>query len=35
MLKRKLRFELNGRPRRIRTNFVNGIESMPVRVVRA
>jgi cholest-4-en-3-one 26-monooxygenase len=34
MLRRKVRFELAGTPHRIRTNFVNGIESMPVRVVR-
>ena len=33
ILRRNVRFELTGRPKRLRSNFVNGIESMPVRVV--
>jgi cytochrome P450 len=35
MVERRIRFELAGEPKRLRSNFVNGIESMPVRVVRA
>jgi cytochrome P450 len=31
---RNVRFELAGEPRRLRSNFVNGLESMPVRAVR-
>jgi cytochrome P450 len=31
---RNVRFELAGEPKRLRSNFVNGLESMPVRVVR-
>lgn len=31
---RNVRFELAGKPRRLRSNFVNGLASMPVRVVR-
>jgi cholest-4-en-3-one 26-monooxygenase len=34
MLARRIRFRLAGRPRRLRSNFVNGIASMPVSVVR-
>lgn len=34
ILKRGVRFELAGQPKRLRSNFVNGLESMPVRVVR-
>jgi cholest-4-en-3-one 26-monooxygenase len=34
IVKRGIRFEQAGPARRVRTNFVNGIESMPVRVVR-
>jgi cytochrome P450 len=30
---RNVRFELAGEPKRLRSNFVNGLESMPVRVV--
>jgi cytochrome P450 len=30
---RNIRFELAGEPKRLRSNFVNGLESMPVRVV--
>jgi cytochrome P450 len=31
---RNVRFELAGEPKRLRSNFVNGLESMPVRAVR-
>ena len=34
VVKRDLRLELTDEPRRIRSNFVNGLKSMPVRVVR-
>ena len=33
ILARNIRFELDGPAKRLRSNFVNGIESMPVRVV--
>lgn len=33
ILARNVRFELAGQPKRLRSNFVNGVESMPVRVV--
>jgi cytochrome P450 len=35
IVERRIRFELAGEPKRLRSNFVNGVESMPVRVVRA
>ena len=33
IIERNVRFELTGSPKRLRSNFVNGIKSMPVRVV--
>jgi cytochrome P450 len=35
VLARRLRFELAGEPRRVPSNFVNGLASLPVRVSRA
>jgi cytochrome P450 len=34
IVRRGVRFELAGPPKRLRSNFVNGVESMPVRAIR-